>query len=136
MSLLIVNGFVSENAYSYSYPQHLHRYRWNDVDNELLLKKLIKEFDLMIKKGSTSYYFIEVVRINFDAEQSFTSEIISKKVPLKEKVQLNKEAKGKHIPRVARFTIENTGAIQSMWAQLNDVNNTVVANQAPTPAGF
>jgi hypothetical protein len=136
MPFLIVNGFMSENAYSYSYPQHLHRYRWNDENAEALVKKMVKEFDQLIKKGSTSYYFIEIVRINFDAEQPFTSEIISKKVPLKEKVQLNKEAKGKHIPRVARFNIENTGAIQSLWAQLNDVNSTVVANQTTTTTGF
>jgi hypothetical protein len=136
MSLLIANGYVSDNAYSYSYPQHLHRHRWQEADKELLLKKMVKEYDLLIKKGTISYYFIEVVRVDFEAEQSFSSEIISKKVPLKEKVQLNKEAKGKQIPRVARFTINSDNTTVGLWDQLHalQAGNQVAATPSTPPS--
>lgn len=115
MSYMIVNGFTSDTAYSYSLPTHLHRYRW-DEDAEASLKKLVKDYDLAIKKGQTSYYFIDVLRFDETSDELVTHELIKRKVPLKEKVQLNPQAKGKTIPRVARFNISTSATLNQMVA--------------------
>lgn len=105
MPVLMVNGYMSDNSYSYSAPNHMHRHRWESADAETLLKKMVRDYDLLIKKGSISYYYITVVRLDVESEDLCSFEVIKKRVPLKEKVQLNAKAKGKTPPRTARFIV-------------------------------
>ena len=89
----MVNGFVSDSAYAYTPPSHLHRHRWDTAEAETLLKRMVREYDALIKKGQISYYFITVVRLDTASEDLCSYEVIKKRVPLKEKVQLNANAK-------------------------------------------
>lgn len=114
MPVLIVNGYMSDNSYSYSTPNHMHRHRWESADAETLLKKMVRDYDLLIKKGSISYYYITVVRLDVESEDLCSFEVIKKRVPLKEKVQLNAKAKGKTPPRTLRFTVGNGEAPPEM----------------------
>ena len=117
MSYMIVNGFTSDTAYQYSRPSHLHRHRW-DKDAEANLKKMVKDYDLAIKKGQISYYFIDVLRFDETSDELVTHELIKRKVPLTEKVQLNPQAKGKTIPRVARFNLSTSAILNGL---VNDI---------------
>ena len=129
MSYMIVNGFTSDTAYSYSRPSHIHRHRW-DEDEEANLKKMVKDYDLAIKKGQISYYFIDVLRFDETSDELVTHELIKRKVPLKEKVQLNPQAKGKTIPRVARFNLSTSATLNAMvnniapsWPELTTIDS-------------
>lgn len=98
--LIHVDVYASRNVYAYDKPERMlvKKFALEEQVHDLI-KFVTKEF----KRGSASYWFMVISRQDFDQDDWIKTEVIQKKHPLKERIQLNTDAKGKAPKPKSRF---------------------------------
>ena len=90
--LIRVDVYASRDVYNYGKPEHMLTKQYTteqQVDD--ILKYTRKEF----RKGYASYWYMVISRVDTDATEWVKTELIKQRHPLKERVVLNADAKGK-----------------------------------------
>lgn len=130
MSLLIrVDVYASRDLYNYGKPEHMITKQYTteqQVDD--ILKYTRKEF----RKGTASYWYMVISRFDLDADEWVKTELIKQRHPLKERVVLNADAKGKGKPP-KRVSLSGFSSTLAMPQSVIDAMANMPIHDGPVP---